>query len=130
MKTYTLEEARELLPRVIPLVKQIRDSFLELRVLQAAVTGHARGASGDGHLLADPWEKGGVNRIETLNDRLQQAAAVLDRWAIEVKDPEKGLIDFFHEREGRTVYLCYLLGEKDILFWHELNGGFAGRKPL
>jgi hypothetical protein len=65
-----------------------------------------------------------------LNRQLQRAAAQLDRWGIEIKDPERGLIDFFHERDGRTVYLCYLLGEANIEFWHELSAGFAGRQRL
>jgi hypothetical protein len=33
-------------------------------------------------------------------------------------------------REGRPVFLCWQLGEEDIRFWHELEGGFAGRQPL
>jgi hypothetical protein len=42
-----------------------------------------------------------------------------------LKDPERGLIDFYSEREGRVVYLCYLLGEPDLLYWHDLDTGFA-----
>lgn len=130
MKLYTLEEARILLPQVIPVVEALRDAFIELRAVQASVAAHARGASGDGHLLVDPWTEKGENRVEELNGIVQRAAAQLDRWEIEVKDPEKGLIDFFHERQNRTVYLCYLLGEDQLAFWHELDAGFAGRQPL
>ena len=68
--------------------------------------------------------------MKALNREIQRAAASLDRWGIEVKDPEKGLIDFFHHRGGRTVYLCYCLGEATITFWHELNAGFKGRQLL
>ncbi len=131
MRLYTLEEAERLLPEVIPVLESLRDAFLELRTVQAAVSAHARGASADGHLLADPFNNGGGdNRIEQLNRKLQQAASRLDRWGIEIKDPETGLIDFFHERDGRTVYLCFILGESTIGFWHELSAGFAGRQPI
>jgi len=132
MRLYTVAEARALLPRVVPVVQQLREAFLELRALQAAIEVHSRGASGDGNLLVDPWAASeGENRVETLNRQLRQAASQLAQWGIEVKDPERGLIDFYHQRpDGELVYLCYELGEDDILYWHGLSDGYAGRKPL
>ena len=130
MRLYSVAEARELLPRVVPVLESLREAYIEIRALQASVAAQSRGASGDGHLIADPWTDSGENRMEHLNREIRRAAASLDRWGIEVKDPEKGLIDFFHEREGRTVYLCYCLGEPTIAYWHELNTGFAGQQLL
>lgn len=131
MKYYTLEEADAVLPDVIPVLEALRDAFVELRALEASVAAQRRGATGDGHLMADPWDEGsGENRAEALSRAIRQAAGRLDRWGIELKDPEKGLIDFFHVRGGKTVYLCYCLGETAIGYWHELNTGFAGRQPL
>ena len=131
MRRYTLAEATALLPEVIPVLEGLRDAYLEVRAVQAAVSAQARGASGDGHLLADPLDEGGgENHIERLNQRIRQSAAQLDRWGIELKDPEKGLIDFFHERDGRMVYLCFQLGETAIAHWHDLHTGFAGRQPI
>ena len=46
-----------------------------------------------------------------------------------LKDIEEGLVDFPSEREGRTVYLCWKLGEDVIGYWHELDTGFPGRQP-
>lgn len=130
MKRYTLDEARLLLPRVVPVLEELRAAFTEMRAVEASVAAQSRGASGDGHLLADPWDERGENRVEQLSARVRKAAAQLDAWAIELKDAEKGLIDFFHERDGRVVYLCYLLGEPTITYWHELSTGFAGRQLL
>ena len=49
----------------------------------------------------------------------------------EVKDPDRGLIDFRSLMRGREVYLCWQLGEGDhIAFWHDLETGFAGRKII
>ena len=42
----------------------------------------------------------------------------------------EGLVDFIGRHEGRDVYLCWKLGEERITHWHELNAGFAGRKPV
>jgi len=130
MRLYTVEEARAALPEVIPIVKRIRETFLKLRAIQAAVASASRVAEADGALTANPWDSGSDNRLERLNRRLRADAARLDRLGIELKDPEIGLIDFFSEREGRVVYLCFKLGEESIQYWHTLEGGYAGRQPL
>ena len=49
---------------------------------------------------------------------------------IVLRDLERGLIDFPSLREGREVYLCWVEGEDDIAFWHDLDAGYAGRQPL
>ncbi len=130
MRLYTLEEAQAALPEVIPVLERIRAAYVELRALQASLAADVRGASGDGNLTANPWDTGGTNRVGELNRELQQAAGDLDRRGVELKDPERGLIDFFHERDGRVVYLCYLLGEPGIGHWHELHAGLGGRQRL
>ncbi|MEO8539587.1 MAG: DUF2203 domain-containing protein [bacterium] len=130
MRLYSVDEARGLLNEVVPVLAGLREAFIEMRALRASVATQSRGASGDGHLVADPWSDDGENRVEELNAQMQRAASALDRWGIEVKDPETGLVDFFHHRDGRTVYLCFHLGETTIEFWHELSTGFAGRLPL
>ncbi|HYH57666.1 MAG TPA: DUF2203 domain-containing protein [Thermoleophilaceae bacterium] len=55
--------------------------------------------------------------------RLQEAEVVL-------RDLDRGLIDFPAIRHGREVYLCWLEGEPEIGYWHDLEAGFAGREPL
>jgi hypothetical protein len=125
-----LEEARAVLPDVIPVVKRIRETFLRLRAIQAAQANAGRVAEADGALTANPWAKGDDNRIERLNNRLRTDVSRLERLGVEIKDPEVGLIDFYSEREGEIVYLCYRLGEATIEYWHTLDSGFAGRQPL
>jgi hypothetical protein len=39
-------------------------------------------------------------------------------------------VDFLGQRNGREIYLCWHYGEEDIAYWHELNAGFAGRRPV
>ena len=130
MKLYTVEEARAALPGVIPIVRRIRETFLKLRALQAASASAGRVAEADGALTANPWHQGDDNRLERLNRRLRADTGRLERLGIELKDPEAGLIDFYSEREGAIVYLCYKLGETGITHWHTLESGFAGRQPL
>jgi hypothetical protein len=49
---------------------------------------------------------------------------------VEVKDPETGLLDFPAVREGEDVLLCWRVGEEAVAFWHDLEEGYAGRKPI
>lgn len=130
MRLYTVEEVRYLLPDVIPVLEALRDAFIGLRGLQAALAAHQRGAAADGALIADPWDRGGHEEPRALEERLQQQVKRLNDLGIEVKDPERGLIDFYSLRDGEVVYLCFLLGEDDIRYWHTLEGGFAGRQPI
>jgi hypothetical protein len=53
----------------------------------------------------------------------------LAKAGILLRDPEKGLVDFPAEREGRRVFLCWQLGEDDVRFFHEESSGFSTRKP-
>ena len=50
---------------------------------------------------------------------------------VQLKDYDRGLIDFPSMRDGRLVLLCWQLGEGDeIEWWHEVDTGFAGRQPI
>lgn len=61
---------------------------------------------------------------------LSRALGELQALDIVVRDIDRGLIDFPSIRDGHEVYLCWLLDEDEIRFWHEPEAGFAGRKPL
>ena len=65
--------------------------------------------------------------METLVEIMQE----FDRRGVIVKEIGQGLIDFPHIREnGEEVYLCWKLGEDDIIYWHRIPDGFAGRKGI
>jgi hypothetical protein len=61
---------------------------------------------------------------------LQLGVAAFDGRDIVLRDLDRGLIDFPAIRDGQEVYLCWVDGEPDIGFWHELDAGYAGRRPL
>jgi hypothetical protein len=56
--------------------------------------------------------------------------AEIDEIGVQVKDLEQGLLDFPFVMDGKTVLLCWKLGEKEIGYWHSTEDGFAGRKLL
>lgn len=85
--------------------------------------------AGGGILDADAWR--------TDRARLERLAVEIDKGLRDVaalggttKDLGVGLVDFPHLREGREVNLCWRHGERHIGFWHALDAGYAGRRPL
>lgn len=66
----------------------------------------------------------------SLMDKMTIQASRLAEQGIELKDLEVGLVDFPARRFDETVYLCWKLGEPEVLYWHGLYEGFRGRKLL
>jgi hypothetical protein len=62
---------------------------------------------------------------------LREAAAQLAAAGVVLRDLDRGLVDFPAIRDGREVYLCWVESEEDeIGYWHDLDAGYAGRRPL
>jgi len=73
----------------------------------------------------------------TIQTQLDRAAELLQNYVdelheigCEVKDYQMGLVDFLGRHRGHDVCLCWKLGEERILYWLELQTGFAGRQPV
>ncbi len=121
-KHYTLQEARELLPRV-------RAWLDELSEFQERLEGLDRRVN---QLVAEGDDVGGPS-VNQLVRTLADCKEVLDRFRsreIQIKDISRGLIDFPSLRGGREVFLCWEKDEEDIEYWHDLESGYAGRERL
>jgi hypothetical protein len=70
------------------------------------------------------------NELEAEDEKLQSYVAELLNLGVELKSDEIGLCDFRSMMNGREVYLCWRLGEPQVMFWHELDAGFTGRQSL
>jgi hypothetical protein len=110
----------------------------ELRPLLAALR-EARDAVAAGQLrltqlLADEADPALIAREQqgmTITvQRMELAVRQIDAWSVNLRDIGTGLVDFPALVSGRPVWLCWKLGEDDITYWHELDAGIAGRKPL
>lgn len=119
---YTLEEARELLPWVAERLAVLRDAHSRLtdeetrHALAGGSTGNGGGAAG--------------KRVGEAFLEIQAGVVAFDERGILLRDLDRGLVDFPSIRAGREVYLCWIDGEPDVSFWHEVEEGFAGRRPL
>ena len=121
-KHYTLAEAQETLVEILPVIEEIAHLKEALDDKGYDVFRHQYfGGSGPNGQKVFPTEMEKlVTHVRDLNER-----------GIEIKDLNRGLIDFPHLRSnGEEVYLCYLLGEPEIIAWHSIEGGFSGRNTL
>jgi hypothetical protein len=88
-------------------------------------------AKTNGHLLPDsPEVHRDMTMVSTAAGRITELIDQINRSGAELKDLDLGLIDFPHRRDDRMVYLCWMYGEEEIGFWHELDAGASERKPL
>jgi hypothetical protein len=117
---YQLDEATELLSEVEPILERLRDQRRQLIRMRDEVDG-----------IDDAEQVGAVRlRMQGVIDQMQAEVVRLDDWGISLRDIESGLIDFPALASGRQVWLCWRLGEDGIDWWHELEDGFTGRRPL
>src|ERR1051326_3375188 len=130
-RTFTLAEAETLLPILYSLLRTAIDG----KKLIETVDGEFQ------ELAHQVFLQGGtaVNIVhmarrkaerEKSIQKVKDAIAEIDATGVQVKDLDIGLLDFPCEVEGRTVLLCWKLGEKGITHWHTPSEGFAGRKPI
>jgi hypothetical protein len=68
--------------------------------------------------------------FDALLKELEAAVEELEALGIVVKDADLGLVDFPARRHGVDVLLCWHVGEERVAFWHGLEEGYAGRKPV
>jgi|TARA_B100000470_G_C19533648_1_gene277257 hypothetical protein len=123
-KLFELEEARSTLPLVSRIVSDIVEVTAQMKEIYLEI----REVAGEGS---------DRERLDELQERLQEIAdgrseffEELAALGIEMKDPNKGLVDFPALLDGRVVYLCWKLGEETIEHWHELATGFDNREPV
>ena len=122
-KLFSVEEANDLLPelrRLLDEARARRDAMREkaphLQPILEASTGNGGGKKGS---------EFGVDAY-----RLHLAIGRITELGVVLKDLDSGLLDFPHSREGRVVFLCWHPPEERVGFWHEIEAGYAGRRPI
>lgn len=131
-RLFSLREANALVPTLQSMFTRARELRKALEPLQAelASAGDEREISDvDVDPAAPPAVQRAQGRVRGLVQELVAALREVTELGIEVKAAD-GLCDFRSKLEGRTVYLCWKFGEERVTHFHELDAGFAGRKPL
>ncbi len=125
MKLFTIEEANALLPSVREILQKIRRSRRRLGAYRNQAKLAAEGAEEGGGGMV-----GGV-RYANLLTSFAEEMSELEGLGVQLKDFDRGLVDFPSLRDGRVVLLCWQLGEGDELeWWHDMDAGYGGRTPL
>jgi hypothetical protein len=128
---FTPEEASELLPQVRVAAETLvehRRALVEATTKRAELATRIAGNGGD----FDPQEPRELEEeLEREAEAVARAVSSLEELGVQVKDLDHGLVDFPALRaNGEEVLLCWRVGEDEIGYWHGLEEGFAGRKPL
>lgn len=125
MRIFSIDEANALLPQVRPLLLAIKRGRNRLLSYEDAAKHAAIGAELGGGGMPNG------DRYVTILLKIASDTSELDTLGIQLKDYERGLIDFPSLRDGRVILLCWHLGDGDhIEWWHDVEAGFAGRQPL
>ena len=125
MRLFTVEEANALLPSVKEILQKIQRSRKRLAPFRS-----------EAQLAAQQAEHGGGGmengvRYANLVTDFSLAMSEMEALGVQIKDFDRGLVDFPSLRDGRVVLLCWQLGEGDKLeWWHDMESGFAGRTRL
>jgi hypothetical protein len=119
---FTAEEANALLPRIEPMLLALREARDRLTDSELhEVLSEASATNGGGRPGREVGEA--FLEVRRLLSELQGIGLVL-------RDLDRGLVDFPAMVDGREAYLCWELGEDEIGYWHDLESGYGGRRPL
>jgi len=124
VRVFTLSEARNLIPRLRKLLSHVvreREALLDMRV-EIDMAREKASEGGGGSPMGPTY----LAHLIAFSEAVQE----VEQLGVHVKDFRNGLVDFPYDRDGRIVYLCWKPDEDEIGWWHETDGGFAGRQPL
>ncbi len=121
-KFFTLEEAR----RALPLVRRIALDLQAAQRERIRLQGLMNASEGESLLELERQ----TAEFERLTDRMEVLLEELTNIGVELKDASAALLDFPARYMGREVMLCWKGGEETVMYWHEVAGGYEGRKPV
>lgn len=128
---FTLPEAEKLLPKVESAIRDAISFKTEYQKAEAEWQSFARRIIMLGGVQVNHTQLGDLKQRRESNAlRLKEALENIHELGCLVKDLDIGLIDFPTLFHGEEVYLCWKLGESGIRFWHGVQEGFQGRKPI
>ena len=121
-RRYTVEQANAALAWVAERIERLRTAREGLGDEEARAAlqeaGPTNGGGEPGRLVSDAFLE------------MRNALSELQAMEVVLRDLDRGLVDFPSIREGEEIFLCWEEGEEEIGFWHDLESGYGGRRPL
>jgi hypothetical protein len=129
-RLFTPQDANDALAVVRPLAEQLVELRRTWRAANAkrAELGAVVQGNGGGLGTSDFAEL--EAELEAVGSEIERCLAQLDEAGVQVKDLDTGLLDFPARHEGREILLCWHVCEERVAYWHGIDEGFAGRKPI
>jgi hypothetical protein len=126
-RLFTLHEANALIPKLSMIIEKLQrhSRALQREVQEVAEIAGQRPEDLTTAALLE-WRP----PLQPTVDEVQQLLEEIRVCGAHFKGLELGLIDFPAELEGEVVFLCWQYGEREIAYYHTIEAGFAGRKPL
>ena len=125
MKFFTLDEARAVLPEIKSIVEKLQNTKKALDVFKNIEIEY-----GDESVLDDINTTKINKEFHRLSYQFFHCIGQLEDLGCMLKDMNNGLVDFYSIVDGKEIFFCWRLGEKDIVHWHDLEAGFRGRMPI
>jgi hypothetical protein len=129
-REFTLEEANAVVDELRPVVEEMVEHGRRLAAAQRRQRSLVTRIAGNGGDLPPSDLRDLAETIQAEADAVAACAQEIDSAGAQIKSLEEGLLDFPSRRDGELVLLCWKLGEGEITYWHGVDEGFAGRKPL
>jgi len=131
MKTFTLDQAHRLLPVLKSLLKRSMEGKQLIEQVEKELQDLRHRILLSGGLTVDvpALARRRGERDKALQE-IKDAIAEINSIGVQVKDLDIGLLDFPCTVEDEVVLLCWKYGEEKIQYWHGLEEGFKGRKPI
>jgi hypothetical protein len=129
-RIFTPEEANAALVELRPIVERMVEHRRNLTAAQLHQAQLVTSIAGNGGDLQPSDLREAAATIEHEAAAISECAEQINAAGAEIKSLEEGLLDFPARRGDEHVLLCWKLGEDEIRYWHGLEEGFAGRKPL
>jgi hypothetical protein len=131
MKTFSLDEAQSLLPILESLLRRAIDAKESAGLVEVELQLLSRNIFLSGGMLVDVAAVARKRVAQRASvQQAQDAIQEIDSIGVQVKDLDKGLLDFPYQAGEQIVLLCWQLGEAKIDYWHTVEAGFEGRQPL
>lgn len=137
---YDIDAANATIPELDRVVAVLREQRAELVRLRDEVLATGSGTDGSPAAVTAPIGTDATPisndlrlvrlRMQGLIDQMAAGVARIDTLGLTLRDIERGLVDFPALVAGRQVWLCWQPGEIALGWWHDLDTGFDGRRPL
>ncbi len=130
-RRFTIAEAQELLDTELrALAERMVEARARSRDLESRWRRLVIAIGSNGGNMERPEVRELRETVEASHAELNEIVARFTAEGVQVKDMDRGLIDFPAEVDGQEALLCWHVGEPRIAYWHSPDDGFAGRRPL